>query len=107
MICWGANRVVLLIGRLAIKLPRPSAGRYGFANNRNEARWAREHESYCPVLWCAPFGVVLIMRRCEPLTDAEFNALNAKLPALPGVERKASSWGVHGGKIYAIDYGWR
>jgi hypothetical protein len=47
------------------------------------------------------------MRRCAAITDTEFNTLNKKLPALPGVERKASSWGRWGDKVYSTDYGWR
>ena len=108
MICReGANRVVLLLYGWAIKLPRLRAWRCGLANNRNEYRWQGEHPSYCPVLRCAPFGLFAIMPRASALTDAEFATLDAHLPALPGAERKASSWGWFNGRVVAIDYGWR
>lgn len=106
----GRNRVVLLTARHAIKLPSPRGWRdflFGLLNNLNERDWHREHDGFCPVIWAAPLGLALVMPRARVLTDAEHDHLQAAMPALPGVECKASSWGWLAGRLVALDYGWR
>lgn len=104
----GRNRFVILTRRHAFKVPSLRCWRdflFGILNNLNEAEWHREHSDYCPVLWVSPFGLLLVMPRARRVADNEFHSLSA--PALPGVERKASSWGWLGGRLVALDYGWR
>ena len=84
MIRWGANRVVVLTRRYAIKLPRLRCFRYGRLNNLNEWRWQHEDRHYCPVLWCAPFGLLSIMPRVQPIHPL----YECYLPRVLGVERK-------------------
>lgn len=103
---WGRNRWVLLVGAWAVKAPR--CRRFGRLNNANEAAWWRESAALCPVLWASPGAWLIVMPRAEPIGDAEFAGLEPMLPALPGVERKASSWGrLPCGRVVAVDYGWR
>jgi hypothetical protein len=105
----GANRVVLLVGRYAIKVPRPTQIWYGRRNNLNEAAWCH-HRGACPVTWCSPAGIVLVMRRARSLTSQEW-AIIRKAPdafhdrALQ-VEAKPDSFGILNGRIVVTDYGW-
>lgn len=106
----GRNRLVLLVGPLAIKLPSPRCWRdflFGLLNNLNEAAWHGEQACHCPVLWSAPLGLAVVMPRATILDDAAFRTLDHMIPRLPGVERKASSWGWLGERLVAVDYGWR
>ncbi len=106
----GRNRLVLLTACYAVKLPSLRSWRdflFGLLNNMNEATWHREHPGYCPVIWAAPLGLALVMPRARVLTHVEHDRLVANIPALPGVEQKASSWGWLGDRIVAVDYGWR
>lgn len=108
MIRTGRNRTVLLIGRWAIKLPSIRSAHdfaFGLLNNLNERDWHAQHPSYCPVLWAAPLGLALVMPRARVLSDVEYAAVVP--PAVAGVERKADSWGWLGGRLVALDYGWR
>jgi hypothetical protein len=104
----GRNRFVILTRRNAIKIPSLRCWRdflFGVLNNLNEAQWSREHAAYCPVRWISPLGFVLVMPRAERIAESDFRDMS--VPALPGVEMKASSWGLLGGRLVALDYGWR
>lgn len=67
----GVSRTVLLIGPWAVKLPSFRHGPvyfvYGLLGNLLEAeRWAlSRHKRLAPVLWCAPLGALLVMRRAR------------------------------------------
>lgn len=106
----GINRAVLLIGPLAVKVPRPRSWRefyYGCLNNINEARFSHQPGA-CPVLWCAPGGFVSVMRRAIPLTDDEFHALDhAEFCRKSNlvIEAKRDSYGTLNGEVVAVDYG--
>jgi len=106
----GRNRLVIVTRRHALKLPSLRSWRdflFGLLNNLNEAAWHREHPLYCPVIWSAPLGLLLVMPRARILDPGEFEDIEWVCPELPGVERKASSWGWLGNKIVAVDFGWR
>ena len=106
----GRNRFVILTPCHALKLPSLRSWRdflFGLLNNLNEAAWHREHPCYCPVTWSAPLGLLLVMPRAQILDDATFADVESVLPAIPGAERKASSWGWLGDRIVAVDFGWR
>ena len=80
----GANRAVLILGAVAFKFARH---RIGARCNLYEADLYRRttpkrREMLCPVLACAPFGLVLIARAAQPLTADE-----AKLCAAIGRPR--------------------
>lgn len=117
---YGTTRTVLLIGRLAIKLPVWVEWRlflYGLLGNMQEARWWREMPEsraiMCPVLFTIPGGFLTVMRRATPVTVEEWmeqsadgrswydEARNLCIP----VEDKPDSWGRIDGRIVAVDYG--
>jgi hypothetical protein len=47
------------------------------------------------------------MPRAEVMDEGEYAYVASLLPALAGVEAKASSWGWLGEEPVAVDYGWR
>ncbi len=109
----GATRAVLLVGRVAIKAPRMSTWRTflnGLLANMQEREFARTGwPELCPVVFSVPGGWLLVMRRAEPLSDAEWYTVHPEWGdreeyAVP-VEIKRDSFGVLDGRIVAIDYG--
>lgn len=112
MICWGENRVVLLIGRWAVKLPRLHQGwrslYYGCLNNLNEAHYSGR-DGACPVVLSLPGGFATVMRRARPLTAPEWAEVDVDAFRKRGplsVEAKADSFGILGDRLVAVDYGW-
>jgi hypothetical protein len=106
----GNNRVVILIGSYAVKLPRARSWRgllYGMLNNINEAE--AQKPGACPVVASLGCGLVTIMRRARDLTDTEFDELVdvAGFKTITGleVEPKRDSFGWLDGAIVAVDYG--
>lgn len=109
----GSSRSVILVGNYAIKFPRVWTWRSfwrGFIHNLNEREWSGFAPQLCPVLFCFPGGLFLIMPRCRPLTRKDYMGLCMKemliyqgtcLPA----EDKIDSFGWHKEKIVIIDYG--
>lgn len=83
-----------------------------------EVEWSGYDERLCPIKFKLPGGSLIVMPRCEPLTDDEYIAevyagwdamcdratgevLSWSLP----VEMKTCSFGRLNGKIVAVDYG--
>lgn len=86
MIRRGCSRTVFLVRTWAIKVPSLAYGfskfLLGWYSNRTEAdRWGWSEYAignvFCPVLGCYLGGLVLVMRRAERVTIAEFDALSA------------------------------
>jgi hypothetical protein len=107
----GTTRIVWCVGRIAIKIARHERG---VRCNRFEANYYREaspecRAKLCPVLWCSPWGVVLVMPRAEPIAEDEFYKLYES-DGLPfydldsPFEWKPSDWGRLDGRIVALDY---
>jgi len=112
----GATRHVLLIGGLAVKIPRVTSWRlflHGLLANMQEWQWSGVSERLCPVLFSVPGGWLVVMPRVEPLNDIEWDVLQELWDALYGerasmllpVERKRCSVGSLGRRIVAVDYG--
>lgn len=111
----GATRTVFLIGRWAIKVPTARRWRQflrGLLGNMDEAEfYSRGATGLCPVLFHIPGGLLVVMRRAEPLTDAEWQPIEWHEPdAYSGgvkvdLEHKRSSWGMVDGELVAVDYG--
>lgn len=114
----GSSRFVLLVGRYALKFPRPYSFRHllwGLLANMQEAEFSRlGWECLCPVYWHVPGGLLVVMGRATPLptitTNTELEALVAQWEAQRGgckvpVEMHLSSFGMFGDRIVAIDYG--
>lgn len=114
---YGTTRTVLLIGRLAIKLPVWVEWRlflYGLLGNMQETRWWREmpdsRAMMCPVLFAVPGGFLTVMRRATPVTVEEWmqhsdNWYEEACRLCIPVENKVDSWGCIDGRIVAVDYG--
>ena len=120
----GVTRTVILTRRWAIKLPSLVYGwkmfLCGFLANMQEIAWSGHDDRLCPVKYALPGGLLIIMPRCQRLSDDEF--INEVLPdwgqqvdkdtglPLPDsvelpVEMKSCSFGRLNGKIVALDYG--
>ena len=108
----GATRWVLLAGRWAAKVPRPTSYRsllLGLLANMQEARFsAFGDDRVCPVVFALPRGLLVIMPRCavltRNLTAAERERFFGAEYIVPA-EDKASSFGWLNGRLVAIDYG--
>lgn len=119
----GCTRTVFLIGKWAMKLPvmnavtrRDDSLLRGMLANIQEARcWVIKEmrPMLAPVIYCAPFGLFLVMRRCDPL-QTELTDLEAKrfyydsvreTGYMVPVEDKPSSFGYLDGRLVAVDYG--
>lgn len=110
----GSTRAVLLVGCLAIKLPALVSWRrllLGLLANMQERQfWTMKHPALCPVLWSLPGGFVVVMRRAEPITRDQFDAIDWESwkdqPDLfVPCETKLDSFGWVDGRIVAVDYG--
>jgi hypothetical protein len=108
----GASRTVLLVGSLAVKLPRLGNGwrpfLWGLLSNIAEREAGRDaHPWLCPVLWSIPGGWCVVMPRCAPLTAEEWESL-AETPGphheAAGFDFKRSSFGRLGGRLVVFDY---
>jgi hypothetical protein len=109
LITEGRNRFVLVTRRHAYKFPSLRCWRdllFGILNNLHEAQAQRDHPAYCPVLWCSPLGLLIVMPRVDVLGQDEWREAEGRLPADTCAEMKPSSWGRLDGRIVAIDYGW-
>ncbi len=110
----GSTRGVLLLGSIAIKVPRLHAPLRGAWCNRKERRIHGEgHPALCPIICADPIGIFVVMRRVEPMSQEYFDSHVLDLMHLidrPNrrdhlpVEMKASSFGWLDGRIVAIDY---
>lgn len=75
---FGRTRLVFLIGRNAIKVPRTTEGFIGFVlgliHNLNEKRRYRSRPDLPlgRVRWVAPFGLLLVMERLIPIQDEDW-----------------------------------
>jgi hypothetical protein len=109
----GAFRCVVLVGRYAIKLPRPKWWQLGRQCNR----WEREMWSHwrpkfnlwegmlCPILFADRFGLVVVMRRARtPVEPKDFMALERPYPDTTG-EPKRENFGWLDGRVVEVDYG--
>jgi len=113
----GSSRWVLLVGRLAIKVPRmwpPSRIASGLRANEFERLVMRRYapafgwRELCPVLWADRFGLLLLMPRTEPVSQVDVYLLSAAVlehhPA-PPCEMKAEHWGrLPDGRIVAVEF---
>jgi hypothetical protein len=110
----GVTRHVVLLGTWAVKVPALWSWRLflcGLLANMQERSFsACGWPELCPVVWSAPGGWLLVMRRVRVMTDDEFEQFDAKtfcenetriIPA----EHKSNSFGWLDGRVVAIDYG--
>lgn len=109
MVRSGITRIVWLIGPYAIKIPNPRYGwgkfLYGLLSNMTERRFSTVAEKFrlAPVIWSMWGGWLNVQRRCEPIIDEEFEALNEDdwIPC----DFKRENFGKLNGRILLLDYG--
>ena len=75
-------------------------------NERNRWRWYPETR-LCPVIWCAPFGVLLIMPTTQKVhpEDAWRFADSGRFEGLPRDAGNPENVGYLGHRLVSIDYG--
>ena len=110
----GSTRTVMLTGRRAFKMPRLCGWENfltGLLANLQERKFGRSGlEGFCPVRFSDPFGLLVVMPRCEPLTDAEWCSLDLvkwrhrETHFIFG-EDKRDGFGTLNGEIVTVDYG--
>lgn len=119
----GTTRDVFLVGPWALKIPKLTStwGMFlqGLLGNMQETAFSTlKAPEYCPVLWSAPGGFLVIMPRADPLTADEWDAFSdgfepiEPVPSwtrpgqvVPCVEPKRDSFGRLNGHVVAVDYG--
>jgi hypothetical protein len=114
----GKTRFVLLIGSVALKFARGARGRRSnlYESGLYSRVSGRRRAMLCPIVWCAPLGILLVSRRARPLCEAEKDRLLAT-NGFPDwdwerdspdnshpFECKSSDWGVFDGRLVALDY---
>jgi len=107
----GAFRFVLLLGNLAIKLPRLSNLARGLRSNRWEREmWTRwrlvfDWQTLCPIYASDRFGFFVVMPRAtQPVSREEVDALPDYYPDITA-EAKPDDYGFVNGSVVALDYG--
>lgn len=114
---YGATRAVFLVGRYAFKVPFAFSWKHfllGLIANMQEVSFGRaKWPELCPLVWWLPAGLLVVMRRAEPLTDEQWTAFEPTISDgwLVGdeyyvpCEPKMDSFGMIDGRIVALDYG--
>lgn len=113
---YGCTRWVFLVGKYAVKIPQIKYTWRHFlqgllCNMQEVLFYSTKDERLCPILWHIPGGWMVVMKRCKPLTDTEFNNIDMantfwnNTPYKIPVEYKIDSFGKLDGKIVAVDYG--
>lgn len=107
----GVSRVVLLVGRFAIKVPNPRWGMKYFVmgmlgNMLERERWVlSKHPALVPVLACAPLGLLAIQRRCSEIAPRLLT--KDEITNLPfiGYDNNGHNAGLLDGRLVLFDYG--
>jgi len=110
-ICNGTTRLVILIGKWAIKIPQIKYSWKLFLNgllaNMQEVEFSTlKDDRVCPILFYVSGGWVVVMPKCDIISEEDFLNLDIDKfhPTIP-VENKRNSFGYYNGNIVAIDYG--
>lgn len=115
-VCNGTHRTTYLVAGLAIKFPVIKTYKmflHGLLANLQEVEFSKAAwPELCPVIFSLPLGLLVVMKRAEPLTTEEYIELCRnykkfvdKEDYLVPVENKMDSFGKINGKIVAVDYG--
>lgn len=113
----GTNRIVILIGKYAVKIPNFINGHllflYGCLANYRE-RWyckkfkdieePRFYAKVCPSVWCSWFGLCQIQRRVDMLKrDLTKSEILQFKDVCTDIKRE--NFGYYYGRLVCIDYG--
>lgn len=115
---FGSQRLTIVLGPFAVKVPRLRRLREGMRANRMEARiwregWQRKYTELCPILAALPFGIALVMPTVRIMSPDELDAFRAS-EAFPDhdpdpelYESKGGEWGYLHGRPVVVDYAMR
>lgn len=115
----GITRRVLLVGSYAIKVPRLRFGwsklLYGLLSNMTEARFTCLADQFrlCPTVFSVPGGFLNVQRRCEPLSDEEWEQTRLNHDDVHGrgdwqgmaCDFKRDNFGTLNGRVVLLDFG--
>lgn len=109
---FGTTRLVILVGKYAIKVPRPKWWKSflkGIIANLDESLWYKNSPldwklKMAPVIGCYLKGFILIMRRAEPLTLEQYGSISIKDYYLIPMDNKIQNFGIYKGNIVLVDY---
>lgn len=107
----GVSRIVILVGNWAIKLPYVREGQRYFVqgmlgNVVENHHWrTHRHPSLAPVYFCAPLGLLLVMKRFGTVLDRLLT--DDEIGTIPfyGIDNNGSNIALENGKFVVIDYG--
>jgi hypothetical protein len=114
----GRTRLVFVVGPVALKFARGPRGRRSnlFEADLYTRVSERRRAMLCPILWSAPYGILLVSRAACPISEEETNNLK-KTNGFPEwdwepdspdnngpFEHKASDWGRLDGRLVSLDY---
>lgn len=109
----GVTRVVLLVGRWAIKVPRviPGQGMWswtrGVQANLSEAEWSGFEEwqgRVAPVRWSLLGGLVNVYPRCDPVVGWTREQIEARRLPLGPCDPNPGNVGWLDGELVWVDY---
>jgi len=114
----GCTRIVILLGRFAIKIPQIRYGTEFFVNGqfhilRERRFWKtfppKGREYLCPCYFCLPFGLFSVMRRAEHIPDDDPNGGDYHNLLVShgygGMDSKNDNLGRIDGNLVILDYG--
>lgn len=110
----GTTRLVILIGKWAVKLPAFHRGwaltLRGLLANMQEASFTclADEMRLCPVVFSLPGGWLSVQRRCEPLTDCQWSSISGITDrSWHGMhcDFKRPNFGALDGRVVLLDYG--
>lgn len=110
----GSSRVVVLVGKYAVKFPRAYSEKsflYGMYCNVSERKYCvqmRRLSMYsdlvAPSLFCVFGGFVQIQLKCEPLDRELSIEEREKFQDVSGGDLKSSNFGLLNDKVVCLDY---
>ncbi len=114
----GSQRFAIVVGALALKIPRLRRLREGMRANRMEARiwregWQRKYKELCPIFAALPFGIALVMPAVRIMSPEELKAFRESMtfpdhdPDPELYESKGGEWGYLEGRPVVVDYAMR
>lgn len=105
------GRTALLVYGVVVKVPSLRNGIKYFvmgmlANILERERWTlSKHPMLAPVYWCAPFGLVSVQKRCEPVLPRLLTS--EEVAALPfiGYDNNGHNAAITEAGVVLVDYG--
>lgn len=108
----GISRTAFLVGNYAVKVPSFRHGVlyfvFGLLGNLLEySHWQRSrHPNLAPVYWCAPFGLLLVMRRYRHLLDRLLTEEEKKQLPFINIDDNGRNVAIDtSGRLILFDYG--